>query len=500
MGLNSLKKSFTGGKAPAADKPAPEQPEPPSKGAGNALGQIRDAVPGAEIETAIGYIPGGGLATSGFKAAKGLGGLGFAVGSAGATAVQKKRRKSKAGAENNVVPVDSTVDEIRPNDEAAPVIVEDQGGQKVLVNGVNGVSEPQNLPKTTKISQAQNEDLLTGPQGHSGPHTTYITSQADDGVPADTGYIGGYTVPGLYSHNDLPPVTNYNGIQQYSNLNDRGPDNLGFTRGDLAHNDHANMQPLNDFAPSSEIIHATHQLDPVVHQRVRRVEVEEITRQIIHDRHIHHVQHHTQPVLVREYLEEKHSERVHPPTTVYERHTNNADDMKTLDNQVRSHGNTMEYLEPEHIVVDKGSTIQENVHHHVHHIIQPVLEKESVDQHRIHTSVPVNESTHDTAESVNGITGKDGMAGKYESMIPGSQVVSSPAGHCKGCNCGEMNRLSETFGQATNISDSPVREPLLSCYTELMIANPSHRQRQDSGPHANGIFGDANRKNSFSVL
>ncbi|KAG6822180.1 hypothetical protein H0H92_014946, partial [Tricholoma furcatifolium] len=75
-----------------------EAPKKEGKGAATeAFGQVRDAIPGSTIETAVGYVPGGGLATSGFKAAKGIGGLGFALGSAGATAVSKKRKKSKAG-------------------------------------------------------------------------------------------------------------------------------------------------------------------------------------------------------------------------------------------------------------------------------------------------------------------------------------------------------------------------------------------------------------------
>ncbi|KAG6811103.1 hypothetical protein H0H92_008991 [Tricholoma furcatifolium] len=109
--MSPFKKSSAGGKPSGDAKPSDAKVEAPKKegkgAATEAFGQVRDAIPGSTIETAVGYVPGGGLATSGFKAAKGIGGLGFALGSAGATAVSKKRKKSKAGGDTEAMDTDN---------------------------------------------------------------------------------------------------------------------------------------------------------------------------------------------------------------------------------------------------------------------------------------------------------------------------------------------------------------------------------------------------------
>ncbi|KAG6826271.1 hypothetical protein H0H92_000501 [Tricholoma furcatifolium] len=131
-------------------------------------------------------------------------------------------------------------------------------------------------------------------------------------------------------------------------------------------------------------------------------------------------------------------------------------------------------MEPQHTVIDKGSVIQEKVHHHVHHIVQPVLEKDTVDQHRIHTRIPINEAIHDipvTREPqtdgvpfVYGVTGKDGFPGPQEA-IPAAQKP----------NWGEALRTSESFEKGTDHSESP---------------------RQDNGYYG---INQTQRKNSISV-
>ncbi|KAG6864163.1 hypothetical protein C0991_011941 [Blastosporella zonata] len=174
--------------------------------------------------------------------------------------------------------------------------------------------------------------------------------------------------------------------------------------------------------------------------------------------------------------------KVHPTTTVFENHANNDDDLRALQSMVQAHGNTVEHLDPEHVTVDKGSRIRENVHHHVHHLVQPVLEKDTMDKHRIHTSIPINEASHVKGSSVKG------FAGKFESMMPGEYEASTPAGHCKGCNCGEMHRVSDSFGKSASISESP--------------DTSSHRMNgsyERNGAH--GINDDINRQSeSISVM
>lgn len=62
-------------------------------------------------------------------------------------------------------------------------------------------------------------------------------------------------------------------------------------------------------------------------------------------------------------------------------------------------------------VIDNGETVREDVQHHVHHVVQPVIERESkhfqnvtatithkllaIDRHRIHTVIPTHHVTHE---------------------------------------------------------------------------------------------------------
>ncbi|KAG6834486.1 hypothetical protein H0H93_009387 [Arthromyces matolae] len=103
--VNAIRKSFNGGKpSPAADIPDSVSPSAPSASSGpgaatKAFTQVRDAIPGKEIEGVVSHLPGGGLATSGFKATKAVGGLGWTAGAAGVGAVagRKSKKLSKAG-------------------------------------------------------------------------------------------------------------------------------------------------------------------------------------------------------------------------------------------------------------------------------------------------------------------------------------------------------------------------------------------------------------------
>ncbi|KNZ77949.1 hypothetical protein J132_02889 [Termitomyces sp. J132] len=459
------KKSSTTEVKPPSGSEVPSESAPSAAESGGpsvstAFGQIRDAIPASSIESAVSHVPGGGMATSAFKVAKGFGGLGIALGSAGAAAISKRRRKSKAHSENPGVVAENPVDETEPVVENAAYI---QDGKVSTSPASPSILRP-------NLIHTKNGNIL----GYGPASTMYYTKRTDQG----------YIVPGTDSLSELPPIVQYTSVQPYIDENGVEHNDLDFTnniKGNFVRTD-GHMQPSDEYAPMSEIVNTTHQLEPVVHERVHRVEVEEVTRQIIHDRHIHHIQHHTQPVIVREILEEKHHEKVHPSTTVLERHVNNADDLKALDAQVKQHGNTKEYLEPEHFIVDKGSIIKENVHHHIHHIIQPVFEKETMDNHHTHTSIPIKEPVHDLTHDpqfIAGITEKDVPEGKRKSIIPGAQLVRSPSIHCKGCKCHEKNELSESFEKNANISESPVR-------------------RQDTG--FPGINGESPRKTSISVM
>ncbi|KAF8902723.1 hypothetical protein CPB85DRAFT_1417184 [Mucidula mucida] len=152
-----------------------------------------------------------------------------------------------------------------------------------------------------------------------------------------------------------------------------------------------------DLMPSAGQTHEEemHRLDPVTHEHVRHQEVEEVVRQKEKDRHVHHVQHHSIPVTQKEEKDEVHHEKIHPMTEVHEKHANTNDDTVRLDAQVQGNKDHVYHGDKERTVLDKGTAVNEHVHHHTHHVIQPIIEKETFDRHRVHTVIPSHEEIHE---------------------------------------------------------------------------------------------------------
>ncbi|KAG0667623.1 hypothetical protein C6P46_000160 [Rhodotorula mucilaginosa] len=137
---------------------------------------------------------------------------------------------------------------------------------------------------------------------------------------------------------------------------------------------------------------ATHDhqhLAPVVHERRHHHEVEEVERLREVDRHIHHVQHHVQPVLDTQHGAEQVQQKIVPQTHIKEQHVATDEDKHQFMslNTVRD-----EVVEAprERTIVDKGEVVQEHVHHVVHHVVQPVIERDTHEHHRIKTTIPVH--------------------------------------------------------------------------------------------------------------
>ena len=64
-----------------------------------------------------------------------------------------------------------------------------------------------------------------------------------------------------------------------------------------------------------------------VHETVHHHETEEVLRQKEVDRHVHHVQHHVQPINVTDHQNEIHHERNVPLTNIREKHVATDDDV-----------------------------------------------------------------------------------------------------------------------------------------------------------------------------
>ncbi|KAG5643862.1 hypothetical protein DXG03_009546 [Asterophora parasitica] len=129
-------------------------------------------------------------------------------------------------------------------------------------------------------------------------------------------------------------------------------------------------------------------------ERARPPEREEIMRHREHDRHAHQDQHHRQPVVDEDENvgPEKHPTKVQPITNIRERHSSKDG---ISDEQVRGPRDSVENSPKERNVVDKGEKITELEKHHVHNIVQPVIDKQTISPNTIHTTIPIQHTTHD---------------------------------------------------------------------------------------------------------
>ncbi|KAA1095561.1 hypothetical protein PGT21_000480 [Puccinia graminis f. sp. tritici] len=129
---------------------------------------------------------------------------------------------------------------------------------------------------------------------------------------------------------------------------------------------------------------------PVTHNLIKHEEVEEITRAKEHERHLHYVQHHVQPVKDKEILEEVHRTQVAPVTAVHENIEASAADAAAYESLGSQFKNEVVHAPVEKKIIDHGEKVQVREHHHVHHVVQPVIEKETHERHRIHTTIPIH--------------------------------------------------------------------------------------------------------------
>jgi len=140
--------------------------------------------------------------------------------------------------------------------------------------------------------------------------------------------------------------------------------------------------PLILFQKVTKEAHHTHETEEV--QRVRE-----------HNRHVHHVQQHVQPVLDTQHRDREHHENAHPVTHIKESHVNTDADKKLFAGHGAKHHDSQHIGGTDRTVVDKGEIVNENVSHHVHHVVQPVIERDTHHHKTIHTEIPVKHTTHE---------------------------------------------------------------------------------------------------------
>lgn len=161
---------------------------------------------------------------------------------------------------------------------------------------------------------------------------------------------------------------------------------------------HHHNQPKEDGllseATAASAAHDHQHLAPVTHETRHRHEVEEVERQREVDRHVHHVQHHTQPVLDTQHASEEHHQKTVPVTNIRENHVATDEDkaqfaaLNTARDSVIDAGK-------EKTIIDRGERVLENTSHHVHHVVQPVIERDTHEHIREHTTVPIHHEVHE---------------------------------------------------------------------------------------------------------
>ncbi|KAI9709558.1 MAG: hypothetical protein M1820_003318 [Bogoriella megaspora] len=136
----------------------------------------------------------------------------------------------------------------------------------------------------------------------------------------------------------------------------------------------------------------------VQHETVNKQHHENLQTAV--DQEVHQDHYHTsvQPVTHRETLPEQHH---HNLVGVEQRNLEHGDDRdvkarleqeaakfqdKTIQGETRETQSTLPVVTGEH------------VHHHVHENIQPVVQKETIEPHVVHTTVPVHEVHHNKAQ------------------------------------------------------------------------------------------------------
>jgi len=148
--------------------------------------------------------------------------------------------------------------------------------------------------------------------------------------------------------------------------------------------------------------------DTTVHETVapavQRETVNEQRReeqQIVRDREIHQDHHHTtiQPVKHQEVLSEQHHHNMAAADHHTHDHRDHSGTKERLAAEAAQFRNESVRAPAQHThQVAAPEVVGEHVHHHVHEKIQPVIHKETIEPHVVHTTVPVHETHHNTAQ------------------------------------------------------------------------------------------------------
>ncbi|KAK4102274.1 hypothetical protein N658DRAFT_558453 [Parathielavia hyrcaniae] len=135
----------------------------------------------------------------------------------------------------------------------------------------------------------------------------------------------------------------------------------------------------------------------VKHETVKPTQHEEVKTAVNKEVHQDHYRHVVQPVRDREVRPEQHTHRA---GEVVNREFDHRDDAAT-ERALRAEGakfrDQRTTTDTTHSQSYAPTVEGEQIHHHVHEIVHPVIEKETVQPHVVHTTVPIHEVHHNPA-------------------------------------------------------------------------------------------------------
>jgi len=128
----------------------------------------------------------------------------------------------------------------------------------------------------------------------------------------------------------------------------------------------------------------------VVHERIAEQKHEDVTTAVDREIHQHHHQIHVQPIKDQVVNTEQHHHNVIPIEHREHHHRKDEEVARVLETEHGKFRDEREVL-PTQTTQSAQTVVGEHVHHHIHDVIQPVVERETIQPHVVHTTVPVHE-------------------------------------------------------------------------------------------------------------
>lgn len=195
----------------------------------------------------------------------------------------------------------------------------------------------------------------------------------------------------------------------------------------------------------------------VVHETVKPTHHETVTTAI--DREVHQDHYHTsvQPVKDRAVTSEQHKHNLVGTEHRHFEHDNTKAVKDTLAEEASKYKDERTVKDTHHTHSVNPTVAGEHVHHHVHEVVQPVVERETIQPSVTHTTVPIHEvhhqaSTHHAASALPAMTMDEYK--RSGGVMSGREVrVDGFQGEPKGYSTTGLSRSTHTGADGVGAMD-----------------------------------------------